>query len=213
VPRPPTRRAQTAPTPPRPQPRPPRPTPTPSPAPTPRPTRPAPQAQTAPTPTPRAAPSPRPAPTPPAPSAGLDLDRLARDIAPQTSPRGRPTSGGAAGPARPPTSPRAAPDAGDGFSVAERNQLAERLMELWNPNCEVAGGYVSIRVRVQINAAGRLIGAPQAEGINSDNLIVRVNAERAVRAFRQAEQRGYLPTNLPESALTINFNPSRVCGG
>ena len=195
---------------PTPRPTPPAPTPTPRPRPTPAPTRPAP-APARPTPAPPTAaapPSRAPAATP-----GLDLDRLARDVAREVRPSGRPTTGGVRGPPRPPAAPQAAPDAGDGLSAAEANQLRQRLMELWNPNCEVANGYVPIRVRLQISPSGRLIGPPQAEGIDSPNMVVRVNAERANRAIRQAEQMGYLPVNLPDRDFILNFDTAGRCGG
>ena len=202
------------------------PPPTPAPRPTPRPTPPAPAPRPAPTPRPTPRPTPAPAaparpapaasrPAPPAPAAtpGLDLDRLARDVARESRPSGRPTTSGVRGPPRPPAAPQAAPDAGDGLSAAEANQLRQRLMELWNPNCEVANGYVPIRVRLQISPTGRLIGAPQAEGIDSPNMIVRINAERANRAIRQAEQLGYLPVNLPDRDFILNFDTAGRCGG
>ena len=96
--------------------------------------------------------------------------------------------------------------------MAEQNQLGQRLNELWNPNCGVTNGTVPVRVTVQISPTGRLMGPPQAEGLNSDDMVVRVNAERAVRAFRRAEALGYLPINLRVSAYTVNFNPRNVCG-
>ena len=207
-----------------PTPAPPEPVPRPRRAPPPQPAR----AEPLPVPTPQTRPTPRPSPTPrpvparpvpaaaaPSPSPSLDLDRLARDVARATPPpSGRQVSGGQRTTTpRLPAAPIAAPDAGDGLSVAEGNQLRERLNQLWNPNCEVAGGYVPIRVRLQVSPTGRLIGQPQAEGMDSGNMVVRINAERAIRAIRQAEQMSYLPVNLPDRDFILNFDTAGRCGG
>ncbi len=190
--------------------------PTPAPAPQPHPTHPTPPT------TPQLAPTQRgntqarrpPSERPDTPSDNF-IQNLERSLAATPPPRtsGRPTTGGHRGPPRPPASPSPAPDAGDGFSVAEQNLLQQRLMELWNPNCNVANGIVRIDVTVRISRDGHLIGSPRAEGIDSPDLVVRVNAERAVRAFRQAETLGYLPVNLPDGDLLIHFDPRGVCNG
>ena len=70
-----------------------------------------------------------------------------------------------------------------------------------------------IRVRLQVSPTGRLIGQPQAEGMDSGNMVVRINAERAIRAIRQAEQMSYLPVNLPDRDFILNFDTAGRCGG
>ena len=199
-----------APTPPRPMP--PRPTPAPlrpTPAPTPRPTPPRPT----PTPTPsRPAPArpmptparPTPAPARPAPSRPeptLDLSSLAQ------------------GPRRPgPAGPRAATGqqgAGQASQATgpQLGALARQVTPNWNVRvvCDLPGGdAVVIRVRVRLDAEGRIQGTPVVENAGGD-AARRAASDSILQALR-ATSPFEVPLGFSAQEVPFRFETARQCG-
>lgn len=202
-----------------------------APAPTPRP----PPQKTAPAPTPKPAPkapAPKPAPAPTAkappqkappqkaaPAAkseeSLDLDALANSIA-KMRPSGGSRSSAPKGQNRPETARQARPNAGEGMAASAIPGLQERLEDVWNPNCTVEGGRdVRVRVTFVVGAGGVIDreNPPTAGGLeNSSNPVVRVAAERAIRAVRQAAPLTMVPRSNYGKPITANFDPTKGCG-
>lgn len=203
--------------------------PTPAPAPTPAPK--TPPQKTAPTPAPKAPPqkaTPTPSPKAPAPKApaqkrpaektedALDLDALANSLA-KLRPSGGSRSSAQKGQNRPETARQARPNAGEGMAASSIPGLQERLEDVWNPNCTVEGGRdVRVRVTFVVGAGGVIDRAnpPTAGGLeNSSNPVVRVAAERAIRAVRQAAPLTMVPRSNYGKPITANFDPTKGCAG
>lgn len=179
------------------EPTPPAPTPTPPPTPAPRPVEKAPPKKAQPTP-------PRPAPTPPRPAPrreepSLDLDALAGPPRPNPRP-GRP----AAGQQGRGTAPQAT-----GPQLAA---LARQVTPHWNLNCELPGmDDLTIRVRVNLTADGRISGSPRLEQPRSD-ASWRAASDAMLRALRAAA-----PFDVPEGfeaqEVPFLFRTATQCGG
>jgi outer membrane biosynthesis protein TonB len=171
------------------------------------------------TPPPRPAPGParpqpsvqKPPPQKPAPQRpavrqepSLDLDDLARRLA-QNAPRR-------------PRTPTPAPDAAGsgGASPQEladaRATLAARLVEAWNPNCQVEGGSrTNVRVRFRLAENGRVAGDPDPIGGDSSEPLVRAAQDRAVRAILRLQPYDWMPKEALNETYTINFDAQRAC--
>lgn len=203
--------------------------PTPAPAPAAK----TPPQKTAPAPKPAPkAPAPKPTPTPaaktPAPKAppqkraaqksedSLDLDALANSLA-KLRPSGGARSSAQKGANRPETARQARPNAGEGMAASSIPGLQERLEDVWNPNCTVEGGRdVRVRVTFVVGAGGVIDRAnpPSAGGLEtSSNPVVRVAAERAIRAVRQASPLTMVPRSNYGKPITANFDPTKGCAG
>ena len=192
------------PTPPAPQPSPPAPAPTPKPAEkaTPRPQTPRPPAVTPPT---KAQPTPpRPSPTPPraAPrreEPSLDLDALAGPPRPNTG-RGRPAAG---------QQGRGAAPQATGPQLAA---LARQVTPHWNLNCELPGmDDLTIRVRVNLTAQGRISGEPRLEQPRSD-ASWRAASDAMLRALRAAAPFD-VPDGFQAQEVPFLFRTATQCGG
>ena len=205
--------------------------PTPAPAPTPAAKTPPQKTAPAPTPAPKAPPqkaAPTPAPKAPAPKAAapkrpaaktedsLDLDALANSLA-KLRPSGGSRSSAQKGANRSETARQARPNAGEGMAASSIPGLQERLEDAWNPNCSVEGGQdVRVRVTFVVGAGGVIDRAnpPSAGGLEtSANPVVRVAAERAIRAVRQAAPLTMVPSSNYGKPITANFDPSKGCAG
>ncbi|MFC3078530.1 energy transducer TonB [Phenylobacterium terrae] len=200
-----------------------------APAPTPAPK--APPQKATPTPAPKAPPqkaTPTPAPKAPAPKApaqkrpaektedSLDLDALANSLA-KMRPSGGSRSSAQKGQNRPETAREARPNAGEGMAASSIPGLQERLEDVWNPNCTVEGGRdVRVRVTFVVGPGGVIDreNPPTAGGLeNSSNPVVRVAAERAIRAVRQAAPLTMVPRSNYGKPITANFDPTKGCAG
>lgn len=224
-----------------PRPTPPRPTPprlTPPPPPTPRPQpraqppRPTPPRPAPPTPRqpPRRPERPAPsldldaiarsAPTRPAqrPSrqASLDIDSLATSLNPRPAP-GQRRSSAQQGQQR----QRAGPTGASGSAGrSEETALAlgvisERVQRRWNLDCANPGmAGVRVRVSVDLNRNGGLIGSPRADISESDG-DRGVAAQRAVSAVRAAAPFDTLPPERYAEwrSVVLNFNAREACRG
>lgn len=182
--------AEPVPTPPEPVP----PVPTPKPTPTPRPAERTPP-RTTPTP-PRPTP-PRPAPRREEPT--LDLDALAG--APRTTPnRGRTPATGqqGSGSASQATGPQLA-------------ALGRQVTPYWNLNCDLPGmDDLTIRVRVNLDADGRVIGNPRLEQSRSD-ATWRAASDAMVRAVRAASPFD-VPDGFGAQEVPFVFRTATQCG-
>lgn len=201
--------------------------PTPAPAPTPAAKTPPQKTQPAPkTPPQKAAPTPAPTPKAPAPKApapkrpaakaedGLDLDALADSLA-KLRPSGGSRSSAQKGANRAETARQARPAAGEGMAASSIPGLQDRLEDVWNPNCSVEGGRdVRVRVTFVIGPGGVIDrdNPPTAGGLEtSSNPVVRVAAERAIRAVRQAAPLTMVPRSNYGKPITANFDPGKGC--
>jgi outer membrane biosynthesis protein TonB len=225
---------------PAPDPAPPTPAPQPAPktppqksAPTPQPTPKSPPQKA--TPTPQPAPkapaqkaTPTPAPKTPAPKApaqkrpatkseeSLDLDALANSLS-KLRPTGGSRSSAQKGQNRAETARQARPNAGEGMAASSIPGLQDRLEDVWNPNCTVEGGRdVRVRVTFVVGPGGVIDreNPPTAGGLEtSSNPVVRVAAERAIRAVRQAAPLTMVPRSNYGKPITANFDPTKGCAG
>lgn len=201
--------------------------PTPAPAPTPAAKTPPQKTQPAPkTPPQKAAPTPAPTPKAPAPKApapkrpaakaeeGLDLDALADSLA-KLRPSGGSRSSAQKGANRAETARQARPAAGEGMAASSIPGLQDRLEDVWNPNCSVEGGRdVRVRVTFVVGPGGVIDrdNPPTAGGLEtSSNPVVRVAAERAIRAVRQAAPLTMVPRSNYGKPITANFDPGKGC--
>lgn len=201
--------------------------PTPAPAPTPAAKTPPQKTQPAPkTPPQKAAPTPAPTPKAPTPKApapkrpaakaeeGLDLDALADSLA-KLRPSGGSRSSAQKGANRAETARQARPAAGEGMAASSIPGLQDRLEDVWNPNCSVEGGRdVRVRVTFVVGPGGVIDrdNPPTAGGLEtSSNPVVRVAAERAIRAVRQAAPLTMVPRSNYGKPITANFDPGKGC--
>ena len=166
-----------------------------------------PQPQPKPGPAPaRPQPAQKPSPQKPAPAAepSLDLDQLAERIA-RNAPRR-------------PTTPTPEPDAAGsgGASPQEladaRATLASRLVEAWNPNCQVEGGSrINVKVRFRLSLEGRVVGEPAVVGGDSGEPLVRAAQDRAVRAILRLQPYDWMPKEALNEVYVTNFNAQQAC--
>lgn len=203
----------------------------PTPAPQPAPKAPPQKTTPAPKPAPKA-PAQKAAPTPaakaPAPKSppqkrpatksedSLDLDALANSLA-KMRPSGGSRSSAQKGQSRAETAREARPNAGEGMAASSIPGLQDRLEDVWNPNCTVEGGReVRVRVTFVVGPGGVIDrdNPPTAGGLEqSSNPVVRVAAERAIRAVRQAAPLTMVPRSNYGKPITANFDPSKGCAG
>ncbi len=170
----------------------------------------------APAPTPAlkpAVPAPKPAP---AQQQSLDFDALQKSIArsrarnpapPRLTPAPR-------GPTRQETAVEARPAVGpaQGLSALALGSLAAELQRRWNPGCEVEGGAdANVKIMFRIGPGGRLLGNPVAQNMEGASGVVRVAADRAVRAVRQAEPFESLPSDLFGQQIVVTFDAKQAC--
>lgn len=196
------------------EPTPPAPQPAPSPpppAPTPRPAEKAPAQPPRPTPPARTPPAatkspptpPRPNPTPPRtaprPEPSLDLDALAGPPRP-TQNRGRPAAGQQGrGSAPQATGPQLA-------------ALARQVTPHWNLNCDLPGmDDLTIRVRVNLTADGRISGSPQLDQPRNDPSW-RAASDAMLRALRAAAPFD-VPAGFEAQEVPFLFRTATQCGG
>lgn len=214
---------------PQPKPAPPQPAPQPAPktapqkTPTPKPAPKAPPQKATPAPAPKTPAAKAPAakaPDRPRPAAkseeSLDLDALADSLS-KLRPSGGSRSSAPKGASRAETARQARPAAGEGMAASSIPGLQDRLEDVWNPNCSVEGGR-DVRVRVTfVVGPGGVIDRdtpPTAGGLEtSSNPVVRVAAERAIRAVRQAAPLTMVPRSNYGKPITANFDPSKGCDG
>ena len=179
-----------------------------------------------PVPTPKATPPPpkpavaKPAPTPapkkqeqakPKPPT-LDLDRLAKSLAPSRP--AKPRSSAAKGPARAETAAEARLAVGQANALAASalSTLSADLSRRWNPNCEVEGGAdVDVRVAFRLGAAGQIVGSVESTADRSGDAVVRAAADRAKRAVHQAAPFDNLPDELYGERIVVRFNARQAC--
>ena len=171
----------------------------------------------APSPAPAAAAMPQPQVLgPPKREKPLDLDALAASIAKTAKPSGGRTSSAAKGPARQETAliSRASAGAGTGLSASTMSGLATELQRRWNPNCEVEGSRdVKIRVTFTLGMGGEVLGVVQAGGLEqSPNPVIRVAADRAIRAVHQAAPFSAEYRGAFGQRVNVNFNAADACG-
>ena len=169
------------------------------------PTPPAPQPTPAPTPPTKARPTPpRPNAAPPRPAPrreepALDLDALAGPPRPNTRP-GRP----AAGQQGRGTAPQAT-----GPQLAA---LARQVTPHWNLNCDLPGmDDLTIRVRVNLTAEGRISGDPRLEQPRSD-ASWRAASDAMLRALRAAAPFD-VPDGFQAQEVPFLFRTATQCGG
>lgn len=177
----------------------PRPTPTPQPRPPekarPTPPQPAPPEKARPTP-------PRPSPAAPAPkrnAPSLDLDALAGP------PRPRPNSG------RPATGQQGAGQASQATGP-QLSALARQVTPNWNVRvvCDLPGGdEIVLRVRVRLDANGRIQGNPQVEGGRND-ATWRAASDGILQALR-ATSPFDVPTGFAAQEVPFRFETARQC--
>jgi hypothetical protein len=145
---------------------------------------------------------------PQAPS--LDFNHLQQIIQNAQRSAGPPTSSAQRGPPRAETAPQARPDAGQGVSQSDMQGLEQLLERLWNPNCGVPGGAgVKLQVKFTIGLDGRVLGRPNAGGLErSGDAVLAAAARRAIDAVQQAE-----PYSQPYYGQTIivNFDAKEAC--
>jgi hypothetical protein len=163
---------------------------------------------------------PKPAkPTPAQPSlsptrptqSNVDWTRMQQIIDAAKRNAGAQSSSAARGPSRVETATQARPDAGQGVSESDILGLQQLLDRLWNLQCD-AGGVGSVppfKVRFIVGLSGRLVGSPNAGGLEqSGNPVVASVARRAIDAIHEAE-----PLTPPYygQTITVNFDAKEAC--
>ncbi|HTX48767.1 MAG TPA: hypothetical protein VME40_05185 [Caulobacteraceae bacterium] len=167
---------------------------------------------------PAAAPKPaKPAPAQPSLSptrpaaSNVDWARMQQIIEAAKRNAGAQSSSAVRGPSRVETATQARPDAGQGVSQSDILGLQQLLDRLWNLQCD-AGGVGSVppfKVRFIVGLSGRLIGTPNAGGLEqSSNLLVASVARRAVDAIHEAEP---LAPPYYGQTITVNFDAKEAC--
>jgi periplasmic protein TonB len=149
-------------------------------------------------------------PTHPTPS-NVDWARMQQIIDAAKRNAGAQASGAARGPSRVETATQARPDAGQGVSQSDILGLQQLLDRLWNLQCDVAGvsGVPPFKVRFIVGLSGRLIGDPNAGGLEqSSNPLAASVARRAIDAIRQAEP---LAAPYYGQTITVNFDAKEAC--
>lgn len=171
---------------------------------------------TPPTPKPPPAPALKPAQTPvkPAPAKpaekSLDLDALAASLS-----KGAKPSSAAKGPARPETALAARPAVGAGVSTIAMSALGAELEKLWHYNCDVEGAQnVTITVSFAITPNGFVqpnsVRATKGEDRSTDP-VVKVAAERAIRAVYQLDALRKIPPDFYGQRVASNFSGRSAC--
>lgn len=151
-------------------------------------------------------PSTRPAPA----QASIDWNHMQQMIEHAQRTTGAQASSAARGPTRAETAPQARPDAGQGLSMSDQLGLQQLLERLWNPNCDAPGGSaVKLQVKFIVGLSGRLLGTPNAGGMEgSGNPVTAAAARRAVDAIREAEP--YAEPYYGQT-ITVNFDAKEAC--
>jgi hypothetical protein len=192
--------------------------PAPTPAPTPPPT-PAPPVRTPPKVTPPA-PTPRPTPTRPTPPATRPTRPTPNP--PAATPRRNEPSldlNALQGPRRPSTNPGRAPTGQQGTGQAAQASgpqlaaLGRQVTPNWNVRvvCDLPGGdALTIRVRVRLDASGRIQGTPAIEGSSSDPAW-RAAADSLMQALR-ATSPFDVPAGFAAQEVPFRFDTARPCG-
>jgi hypothetical protein len=114
-------------------------------------------------------------------------------------------------PAKPHARPPSNTASGSGAkpSPAAMASLKAQLERLWNPDCGVLGGSdVNPTIKFVLGPGGRVIGQPVSSLSGSNDKIVRVASDRAIRAIMQAQP----IANLPPDEYTVNFDSKQACG-
>lgn len=194
---------------------PPAPTPAPTPPPTPAPPAPRiPPKVTPPAPTPRPTPT---RPTPPAPARPTPP----RNTPPAATPRRNEPSldlNALQGPRRPSTNPGRPSTGQQGAGQAPQasgpqlSALASQIGPNWNVRvvCDLPGGdNVVIRVRVRIDASGRIQGTPVVEGARSDPAW-RAASDSLLQALR-ATSPFDLPAGFAAQEVPFRFETAKRC--
>jgi hypothetical protein len=164
--------------------------------------------------------APKPAkPTPPQPSlnptrpapSNVDWARMQQIIEAAKRNAGAQSSSAARGPSRVETATQARPDAGQGVSQSDILGLQQLLDRLWNLQCDAGGvgGVPPFKVRFIVGLSGRLIGPPNAAGLEqSSNPLVASVARRAIDAIHEAEP---LASPYYGQTITVNFDAKEAC--
>lgn len=175
------------------------PEPEPVPPPTPQPTPPVKKTQPQPTPPPKKQTQPqRPA---------LDLDALSEDLSRQ-NPRPAQKSGQGTRQGTQGLSRQGAAEVSTGPAL---NGLRDKLVRLWNLNCDVPGAdEVVVRVGFTLSESGRVIRGPEWLNRSSDE-VAQASATRALAAVRRGEPYDDLPEGLYNQSLIVNFDAKTAC--
>lgn len=144
----------------------------------------------------------------------LDLDALTSSL---------PTGGArhtaaARGPARPETAAQARPAVGaaTGLSADELGALREKLIRLWNLNCDVPGaGSVIARVRMRLSPDGSLAGAPELVDTSgdADAAVIRAASQRAISAVNRGAPYSEIPPEQLKvhNDIVFKFDARQAC--
>ncbi|QUD87137.1 energy transducer TonB [Phenylobacterium montanum] len=164
---------------------------------------------------------PKPAPSPQKPQPAkeeksLDLDALAKSLAPAAKrAAGAQKSSAAKGPPKPATAVQAQATAGasDVASTGALASMAAELQRIWNPNCDVSGGAdANIKVSFRLAPNGGVLGDVQSSGDGASDPVMRAASDRAKSAVGQAAPFQNLPHQLYGPRITVNFNARQACG-
>jgi protein TonB len=161
----------------------------------------------------KVAPQPVPAKAAPKPAPAEDWTALAATLTHQSQATGARQSSAQRGPARPnqAVQARATSGASNAVSDAAMTSLAGELQRLWNPNCNAAGGDVTLHVTFKLTASGRLDGSPSSSQATASDPAVKAASDRAVRAVYEGEPFSDLPPALYGQNITVNFNQKTYC--
>lgn len=119
--------------------------------------------------------------------------------------------------ARPPaSSPKAAQGSAPAGQLSPAGQaaigeLARRIQDEWDLNCEIAGE-VDVKVSFTLNSAGRIVSGPRLLEQRS-GAAWQTAARSAISAVKAAEPYSGLPSELYNVELRPNLRASQVCSG
>lgn len=143
--------------------------------------------------------------------SNVDWARMQQIIEAAKRNAGAQSSSAPRGASRVETATQARPDAGQGVSQSDILGLQQLLDRLWNLQCD-AGGVGSVppfKVRFIVGLSGRLIGPPNAGGLEqSSNALVASVARRAIDAIHEAEP---LASPYYGQTITVNFDAKEAC--
>jgi outer membrane biosynthesis protein TonB len=157
----------------------------------------------------------RPRPTPPRPTEQLDLDDLQevinrdQDARPRRNPQASPGA-----PQR--NDRRSSAGFADALTSSEEDALRAKMRRCWRTPADLPDPETLIvRVRIQLDEGGNLIGAPQLLTPRSMPPVgtpLRIASEAALRAIRQCQAYDMLSPSRYEvwKELTLRFDPTQM---
>lgn len=98
----------------------------------------------------------------------------------------------------------------------EIGALKAKIIPLWHPNCDVAGGSkVVVKIEMRLTADHHLAGPPKLAGVSAGGAsedVVSASAQRALAAVAHGAPYSELSNTAPRDFI-LSFNAKDACGG